>query len=61
MFSLNLWDPWNPNDVVNLAIRPLTYPSYDIVIVCFSVIKPASFKRVDEYWVPEMKKYCRPN
>ena len=63
IFSLRLWDPCQPFDEDNMhaRMRPFTYPDIDIPIVCFSVTEPASFKRVEEYWVPEMKQYCRPN
>ena len=37
---------------------PLTYPGTNIFLVCFSVAEPASFKRVKEYWFPEIKHHC---
>ena len=58
-----IWDPSQPNDEAGTheLFRPFTYPNYDIPIVCFSVTEPASFKRVEEYWVPGIKQHCRPN
>ena len=40
------------------ALRPLSYPGTDIFLVCFSVAEPASFRRVKEYWFPEIKHHC---
>ena len=39
-------------------LRPITYRNADIFLVCFSVAEPASFRRVKEYWFPEIKHHC---
>ena len=39
-------------------LRPLGYPGTDIILVCFSIVKPELFYKVKEYWVPEISHYC---
>lgn len=39
-------------------LRPLSYPSTDVFLVCFSVIAPASFENVKEKWFPEVHHHC---
>ena len=50
----DIW-PWGEDYP---RLRPLSYPGTNIFLVCFSVAEPSSFKRVKEYWVPEIKRYC---
>ncbi|CAF1315755.1 unnamed protein product, partial [Didymodactylos carnosus] len=38
-------------------LRPLSYPSTDIFLVCFSVVLPSSFINIREKWVPEISHY----
>lgn len=38
-------------------IRPLAYPGCEVILVCFSVIRPTSLCNVKEKWLPELKKY----
>jgi len=40
------------------SFRLLTYNNVDIVIICFSIVKPESFVNVKEKWLPEIQKYC---
>ena len=56
MFNLNLWDTGGTEGYD--VLRPLSYPGTHIFLVCFSVAEPASFKKVEEYWVPEIKRFC---
>jgi len=30
----------------------------DVFLICFSVVKPASFQNVREEWVPELQEYA---
>ena len=39
-------------------LRPLSYPQTDVLLVCFSVISPTSFKNVKEKWFPEVHHHC---
>ena len=63
-YQLQLWDTVT-NSVDNSVsqeqydrLRPLSYPDTTIFLVCFSVCDPASFKNVQEKWVPEIKHHC---
>jgi len=38
-------------------LRPLCYPGCDVILVCFSVVRPTSLSNVRHKWVPEMKKH----
>ena len=40
------------------VLRRLTYPDADVFIICFSIIDPYSFKRVQTKWVKELSEYC---
>ena len=55
-FELNLWDTGGGEEYD--VLRPLSYPGAHIFLVCFSVAEPASFKKVEDYWVPEIKRFC---
>ncbi|CAF0825070.1 unnamed protein product [Adineta steineri] len=39
-------------------LRPLSYQSTDIFLVCFSVISQSSYENVREKWAPEVSHYC---
>jgi small GTP-binding protein len=39
-------------------LRPLSYPSTDVFLVCFSVALPASFENVTQKWIPEVHHHC---
>ncbi|KAH8824460.1 GTP-binding protein of the rho subfamily of ras-like protein [Flagelloscypha sp. PMI_526] len=36
-------------------LRPLSYPGVDIILVCFSVARPASLDNVQEKWIQELR------
>lgn len=55
-FTLGLFDTAGQEDYDRL--RPLSYPSTDVFLVCFSVISPASFENVKEKWFPEVHHHC---
>ncbi|XP_063705453.1 uncharacterized protein LOC134834648 [Culicoides brevitarsis] len=38
-------------------LRQLCYPSTDVFLLCFSVVKPETFQSIERKWVPELKKY----
>lgn len=50
--NLGLWDTAGQEDYDRL--RPLSYPSTDVFLVCFSVISQASFENVRQKWIPEI-------
>jgi len=54
--SLGLWDTAGQEDYDRL--RPLSYPSTDIFLICFSVVNPNSFTNVKNKWYPEVHHHC---
>ena len=56
-YELGLWDTGGGGEDYP-RLRPLSYPGTNIFLVCFSVAEPSSLKRVEEYWVPEIKRHC---
>jgi small GTP-binding protein len=54
--SLGLWDTAGQEDYDRL--RPLSYPSTDIFLICFSVVSPASYLNVKSKWYPEVHHHC---
>jgi len=56
MISLGLWDTAGQEDYDRL--RPLSYPSTDVFLVCFSLINHSSLANVKQKWVPELRHYC---
>ncbi|CAF0832257.1 unnamed protein product [Adineta ricciae] len=54
--SLGLFDTAGQEEFDRL--RPLSYNSTDVFLVCFSVVSPTSFSNVREKWAPEVEHYC---
>ena len=54
--QLGLWDTAGQADYDRL--RPLVYPEADVLLICFSVVSPASFESVKEKWYPEVSHHC---
>lgn len=38
-------------------LRQLCYPSTNVFLLCFSVVKPETFQSIERKWVPELSKY----
>lgn len=51
-YTLGLFDTAGQEDYDRL--RPLSYPSTDVFLVCFSIVNPASFENIKEKWIPEI-------
>jgi Ras-related C3 botulinum toxin substrate 1 len=54
--SLGLWDTAGQEDYDRL--RPLSYPSTDVFLLCFSLVNPTSFSNVKIKWLREVKHHC---
>jgi len=54
--SLGLWDTAGQEDYDRL--RPLSYPSTDVFLICFSLVNPSSFTNVKNKWMPEVHHHC---
>jgi len=55
-FQLGICDTGGQKEMDRL--RPLCYNKFDVVIVCFSVIRPSSFNNVSTKWLPEIKRHA---
>jgi len=51
-----LWDTAGQEEYDRL--RPLSYTSTDVILVCFSVVSPVSYENVEKKWIPEVQHYC---
>eukprot|EP01126_Amoeba_proteus_P020854 TRINITY_DN2117_c0_g1_i2.p1 TRINITY_DN2117_c0_g1~~TRINITY_DN2117_c0_g1_i2.p1 ORF type:complete len:200 (-),score=28.52 TRINITY_DN2117_c0_g1_i2:156-755(-) len=54
--ALSLWDTAGQEDYDRL--RPLSYPSTNVFLLCFSVISETSFKNIRSKWWPEVMEHC---
>ncbi|ELP89195.1 RAC GTPase, putative [Entamoeba invadens IP1] len=55
--NLGLWDTAGQEDYDRL--RPLSYPSTDVFLLCFSVIAPASYDNAQVKWKNEVEEHCK--
>ncbi|XP_078124231.1 rho-related GTP-binding protein RhoU-like [Sander vitreus] len=39
-------------------LRPLCYKNADVFLLCYSVVRPCSFRNLMEKWVPEIRQHC---
>ncbi|XP_034757292.1 rho-related GTP-binding protein RhoU-like [Etheostoma cragini] len=39
-------------------LRPLCYRNADVFLLCYSVVRPCSFRSLMEKWVPEIRRHC---
>ncbi|KAH9482130.1 Rho GTPase protein rac1 [Psilocybe cubensis] len=51
-FLIGLFDTGGGEDYDRL--RPLSYPSTDVFLLCFSVVEPISFENIRSKWAPEV-------
>ncbi|XP_029988801.1 rho-related GTP-binding protein RhoU-like isoform X2 [Sphaeramia orbicularis] len=39
-------------------LRPLCYKNADVFLLCYSVVRPCSFRNLTDRWVPEIRQHC---
>lgn len=39
-------------------LRPLCYRSADVFLLCYSVVRPCSFRNITTKWLPEIRQHC---
>lgn len=54
--QIGLWDTAGQEDYDRL--RPLSYPSTDVFLICFSVDTPTSFENIKNKWYPEIQHHA---
>ena len=54
--QLTLYDTAGQEDYDR--IRPLSYPSTDVFIICYSIVSQASLDNVEGRWIGELEQYC---
>ncbi|PAA52786.1 hypothetical protein BOX15_Mlig024445g3 [Macrostomum lignano] len=54
--ALSLWDTAGQSEYDRL--RPVVYPMTDVIIICFSLVEPASYENARNRWVKEVRHFC---
>eukprot|EP01038_Epipyxis_sp_PR26KG_P009061 gene9061-12221_t len=54
--QVGLWDTAGQEDYDRL--RPLSYPSTDVFLICFSLNTPTSFENIKNKWYPEIQHHA---
>ena len=54
--KIQIWDTAGQEDYDRL--RPLSYSSTDVFLVCYSVNEPTSFQNVEKKWLSELRDYA---
>lgn len=54
--NIGLWDTAGQEDYDRL--RPLSYPSTDVFLICFSVDTTTSFENIKSKWYPEIQHHA---
>lgn len=55
--EFSLWDTAGQESYDRL--RPLSYPSSDVVLICFAIDSPDSLANVEVQWAKEVKHFCK--
>ncbi|XP_077574290.1 cdc42 homolog [Stigmatopora nigra] len=51
------WGDGSANDELE-RLRPLCYRNADVFLLCYSVVRPASFHNLTHRWLPEIRRHC---
>jgi small GTP-binding protein len=54
-YLLNLFDTAGQEDWDTL--RVMAYPDTDVILLCFSVVRPDSMENIVSKWIPELNRY----
>merc|ERR1719215_750260 len=54
-YTLSLFDTAGQEDWETL--RVMAYPDTDVILLCFSVVRPDSMENIKTKWIPELNKY----
>ncbi|EDR25225.1 GTPase_rho, putative [Entamoeba dispar SAW760] len=54
--NLGIWDTAGQEEYDRL--RPLSYPSTDVFLICYSIMSKASYENVEGKWVKEIRTHC---
>ncbi|CAM1330736.1 Uncharacterised protein g10376 [Pycnogonum litorale] len=54
--GMTLWDTAGQEDYERL--RPLSYPSTDVFLLCFCVTNKPSYDAIHAKWIPEIRHHC---
>ncbi|KAK7109938.1 rho-related BTB domain-containing protein 1-like [Littorina saxatilis] len=52
--SLRLWDTFGYHD----KDRRFAYRGADVIVLCFSTVRPSSLRNVRTIWYPEIRRFC---
>lgn len=55
-YCLHLWDTAGQEEYDRL--RPMSYSKCDVVLICFALDNPESFRNVTDKWLVEVKEYA---
>jgi small GTP-binding protein len=54
--NFRIWDTPGLQEYAHL--RPVSYSETDVILICFSLMFPASLGNVRELWLPEIRTHC---
>ena len=54
--TVQLWDTAGQEDYKKL--RPLSYPSTNALLLCFSLVQPVSLENIKYQWIKELNEFC---
>lgn len=55
-YNIHLWDTAGQDEYDRL--RPMTYAKTEVILMCFALDSPESFKNITSKYIVEVKEYC---